>query len=71
MTGFTNWLRRICFLGPPKDRWKEAYGGDQECVPVRMKISVRNSQQFGMLRSLSEEILSSTALPYKMFNLCL
>lgn len=53
MTGFTNWLRKILFLGPAKDRWTVSSQQDRECDPVRLKFSVRNAQQFGIFSDMA------------------
>lgn len=47
MTGFTAWLRRVSCVGPAKDRWTENSDNESECNPIRLKLSVRNPQQFG------------------------
>lgn len=53
MTRFTSWLRRVLFLAPAKDRWIESDARDnQDCDPIRLKLSVRNAQQFGNAPSI-------------------
>ncbi|KAK9907295.1 hypothetical protein WJX75_000938 [Coccomyxa subellipsoidea] len=45
MTGFTNFLRKICCLPPKQDYWEEARKSRSLLIPAKIKVAVRNERQ--------------------------
>lgn len=52
MTGFTNFLRKLCCLPPKQDHWEEARKSKLLLIPAKIKVAVRNERQIGEHSSL-------------------